>query len=215
MELGNTESACSDESRPREGMIRVNGFQGEAGIGLVVSGKTVERPLMEFLVPQLSGIYGRGVELSAWLSTPQYAFDGRRGQYSSTAILVRLRRSLEGVYGKVLGIVDVDLFIPSLNFVFGEADILHGVGVVSLFRLRPERYGQPSHARVLQERTLKEAVHELGHTFGMMYCSHYRCVMHFSNSLNDTDRKSCHFCQRCRESLAKVTRMPSGQGEKR
>jgi archaemetzincin len=181
----------------------VNGPQAQerAGIGLVASGRTVERGLMEFLVPHLSGIYGQRVEISTRLPAPQYAFDERRGQYGSTAILARLRRSFEGVYERVLGIVDVDLFTPSLNFVFGEADILHGVAVVSLFRLRPERYGQTSNAKLLQERTLKEAVHELGHTFGMMHCFHYRCVMHFSNRLSDTDRKSFHFCQRCRESL--------------
>jgi len=187
----------------------------KARIGLVALGKSIDKGLMSLLAARLSEIFGLEVEISGQLPTPRYAFEEKRGQYHSTAILARLRRALEGVYDRILGVADVDLFVPSLNFVFGEADIAHGVAVISLFRLRPENYGQPPDPGLFEERALKEAVHELGHTFGLMHCSHYRCVMHFSNSLSDTDRKSHSFCWRCKDSLAAALRNYSRQGERR
>lgn len=171
-------------------------------IGLVALGKITDKGLIEFLAFRLSQIYGQQVEISARLPFPEYAFDERRRQYYSTAILVRMRWDLGGIYGRILGIADVDLFVPSLNFVFGEADMIHGVSIISLFRLRPENYGQPAKPKLLQERSLKEATHELGHAYGLMHCAQYRCVMHFSNTLSDTDRKDHQFCRRCRDSLA-------------
>jgi len=187
----------------------------EAKIGLVALGKSIDQGLMDLLASNLTEIFGLPVEASVRLPAPRYAFQERRGQYHSTAILTQMRKALEGVYDRSLGVADVDLFVPSLNFVFGEADIMHGVAVISLFRLRPENYGQPSDPRLLQERVLKEAVHELGHTFALMHCGHWRCVMHFSNSLADTDRKSHRFCWRCKDSLAAALRSYSGQGGRR
>jgi len=187
----------------------------EARIGLVALGKSIDKGLMGFLASRLAETFGLQVEISARLPTPRYAWEERRGQYHSTAILARLRRAQEGIYDKTLGVSAVDLFVPSLNFVFGEADMAHGVSVISLFRLRPENYGAPPDPRLLEERALKEAVHELGHTFGLMHCPQYRCVMHFSNSLSDTDRKSHWFCWRCRDCLAAALRIYCRHGERR
>ncbi|MDH7500400.1 MAG: archaemetzincin family Zn-dependent metalloprotease [candidate division NC10 bacterium] len=187
----------------------------ETTIGVVALGKSVDQGLMDALASSLCELFGLPVEASVHFPAPHYAFQERRGQYHSTAILNQLKKALEGVYDRTLGVADVDLFVPSLNFVFGEADLLHGVAVISLFRLRPESYGLPSDSGLLQERALKEAVHELGHTFGLMHCGHWRCVMHFSNSLADTDRKGHRFCWRCRDSLATALRSHSQQGGKR
>jgi len=175
--------------------------RGDGKIGLIPLGKIPDKSLIDFLAARLSGAFAREVEVSARFPSPRYAFDERRAQYHSTMILARLRAALEGVYERILGVADVDLFAPPLNFVFGEADLLHGVAVISLLRLRPENYGLPKNANLLQERALKEATHELGHTYGLMHCNHYRCVMYFSNSLPDTDRKSHEFCRACRNSL--------------
>ena len=190
-------------------------MRGDSKIGLVPLGKIPDKGLLEFLSPRLLETFGREVEISARFPSPQYAFEERRGQYHSASILLRLRTAFEGIYERVLGITEVDLFAPSLHFVFGEADLLHGMAVISLFRLRPENYGLPESSSLLHHRALKEATHELGHTYGLMHCHQYRCVMHFSNSLSDTDRKSHLFCRRCQSSLTVALTSAPRRGEKR
>ncbi len=83
----------------------------------------------------------------------------------------------------------MDLTVPGLNFVFGLADPARGAAVISLARLYPEFYGQPRDPRRFKERAVKEAVHELGHLLGLGHCPDPACVMSFSNSLADTDRR--------------------------
>jgi len=99
---------------------------------------------------------------------------------------------------RVVGIADVDLYVPRLSFVFGEADVGSGTAIISLCRLRQEYYGLAPDEALFLERATKEIVHELGHTFGLGHCPNDRCVMHFSNSLADTDLKNAQFCNRCR-----------------
>jgi len=103
--------------------------------------------------------------------------------------------------GKVLGVTAADLYVPHLNFVFGEAYCPGKVAVISINRLRPEFYNEPPDIRLLLSRMSKEAVHELGHTFGLNHCSNSKCVMYFSNSIVDTDAKGSVFCDRCLQNL--------------
>lgn len=125
---------------------------------------------------------------------PEEAYDAKRGQYRASALLEACRNEPGD---RVLGVTSEDLYEPGMNFVFGLAHLHDRFGVVSLARLADG--GKPR----LLERTVKEAVHEIGHTLGLGHDErNARCVMHFSLSLADTDRKGRDFCPRCEEAAA-------------
>jgi len=132
------------------------------------------------------------------MAVPRDAYNVARRQFLSSSILSRIWEYVEssGV-DRVLGVTDVDLYVPGLNFVFGEAECPGRAAVISLCRLRSEFYGESSDRELLVERSVKEAVHEVGHTLGLVHCQDPLCVMFFSNSIDDTDRKGPVFCERC------------------
>lgn len=129
------------------------------------------------------------------------AFNRERLQYESTRLLAELASRADSSPQKFLGVADVDLFIPILTFVFGEAQMNAQCAVLSVFRLRQEYYGLPADPSLFLERCEKEALHELGHTFGLVHCSAFHCVMHFSNSIGQVDLKGRDFCGECRKHL--------------
>ncbi|MGD6852487.1 MAG: archaemetzincin family Zn-dependent metalloprotease [Candidatus Bathyarchaeia archaeon] len=132
-------------------------------------------------------------------AVPEHAYDRKRSQYISTLILDDLDSYGEGLlsFDRVLGVVDVDVYATGLNYVFGEAYAPGRAGLISLWRLHPEFYGEAANASVLSVRIVKEAVHEVGHTLGLSHCSRSYCVMHFSNSVFEVDKKQSLFCDRC------------------
>lgn len=134
------------------------------------------------------------------------AFDSRRRQHSSTAILRGLLKEPPRDAFKVLAVTDRDLFIPVLTFVFGEAQ-LGGVGaVVSTARLRGDSGGEPYDPGLFASRLLKECLHELGHTFGLTHCTESACFMSRSNTVFDVDRKGTAPCPDCAARLREAAR---------
>lgn len=168
-------------------------------IVLVAVGE-VDPKVLEELRGGLGPVFDRPVQIGPAMADPAYALNRRRKQYLSTAILAALseHEASAGVE-RILGVVDHDLYVPQLNFVFGEAGTR--AAVISLARLRQQLYGLPEDSGAFRRRVLTEAVHELGHTFGLEHCGAPRCTMFFSNSLADTDAKGPGFCPRCRGKL--------------
>jgi len=146
----------------------------------------------EFMIP---------CEILSAVSEPSFAFNVTRQQYSSTEILATLARRDTPDTFRLLSITTLDLYIPILTFVFGEAQLGGTAAVVSLHRLRDEFYGLPPNIPALRERLLKEAVHELGHTLELSHCEDYQCVMSASHGIELVDLKSSRFCASCRNAV--------------
>lgn len=135
-----------------------------------------------------------------WLPEPmdiRYAYDTVRQQYHSSQILLGLKKRLPANGDFILGITGVDLFVPILTYVFGEAQLKGPAGVVSAFRLQPELYGLLKNEQLVLQRLGKEAVHELGHNFGLRHCSRFDCVMHASTYAEEIDLKGSAYCGDC------------------
>ena len=124
-----------------------------------------------------------------------------RNQYHSTLILAQLLKHLPDDSAKIIGITNVDLYIPILTFVFGESQLDGNGAVISTFRLRNEYYGLPEDKDLFLERIVKEALHELGHSFGLIHCADYQCVMNSSTYVEDIDLKYAHFCSTCKDQI--------------
>jgi len=165
----------------------------------------IDSQILEILKQNLEHTFNCPVEIKPEIGSLHYAYDPKRRQYLAPRLLASLRRFSKEPDDRCLGIVDVDLYSSGLNFIFGEADIGSGVAIVSLYRLRPEHYGLPHNVALFQDRAVKEAVHELGHTYYLSHCANVKCVMHFSNSLADTDIKGASLCQKCQQKLKEVT----------
>jgi len=168
-------------------------------IALVPIGK-VDEAILTIIGEGLREAFGRTYLIAAPLPHPDYAHDRHRGQYLSDAILAQLG-SLDLRAERWLGVVDVDLYTSGLNFVFGQAQMGGPAAVIALPRLRQGFYGLSDDEALFHQRAVKEAVHELGHTYGLSHCHNPRCVMSFSNSLRDVDRKEHDLCPSCHRKL--------------
>jgi len=128
---------------------------------------------------------------------PRFAYNITRQQYLSTEILAQMVKRETPDASRLLGITVVDLYIPILTFVFGEAQLKGSCALVSAHRLRQEFYGLPGNTGLFHERLLKEATHELGHTLTLSHCEDYQCVMAPSHGVEWIDLKTSNFCSAC------------------
>jgi len=161
----------------------------------------VDRELLEYLALALPGTFcTRCIEVAVQVD-PREAYNPARRQYHSTQLLAKLREFDNGRPSRILGVTELDLFIPIFTFVFGEAQVGGNAALMSTHRLHQRFYGLPEDRKLLFVRAEKEAVHELGHAYGMAHCLNFDCVMRFSNSVEEVDLKASDFCRLCEARL--------------
>ncbi|MDP2045270.1 MAG: archaemetzincin family Zn-dependent metalloprotease [Deltaproteobacteria bacterium] len=168
----------------------------------LVSVGSLPPALLGFLEEGVARELGAAVRMGGNLPLPASCSEGL-SQYPGAPFLAALAAARPPGDEFILGVTGVDLTVPGLNFVFGLADPGGRAAVISLARLYPEFYGQPRDPGRFKARAVTEAVHELGHLLGLGHCPDPVCVMAFSNSLADTDRKGPGFCLLCRKMLGK------------
>jgi archaemetzincin len=155
-------------------------------------------------------VFGFATEVRPILPSLGFAFDSTRAQYHSTPILEKLSAAASSAPIKVLALANVDLFIPILTHVYGEAQLGGKACIVSTYRLNAAAGGcrQPEQA---ESRVVKEAIHELGHTFSLRHCRDPACIMHYCRSEADVDRKSNELCRYCHVMLTDELKRITGQ----
>lgn len=163
-------------------------------------------PALDAVAETVGRALARPVMVERWPLDLSRAHDRSRRQYNSTALLAQLIDRPVAPHERLIAVVDVDLFIPVLSFVFGEAQLDGPAAVVSTWRLDPVAYGLPGDAARLQERLAKEITHELGHTLGLYHCRQFECVMRSSTDVEEIDLKRGVFCPECRKLLPGVDR---------
>ena len=153
--------------------------------------------MLQWLAPALANILRVPCEILPYSLKPTFAFHTERQQYHSSELLGRMQDHLRSVTWRMLGVTGVDLYIPILTFVFGEAQMGGPCAVVSAHRLRQEFYGLPADPTLFLERLLKESVHEIGHTLDLTHCEDYRCAMAPSHAVEWIDLKEGALCANC------------------
>jgi archaemetzincin len=159
----------------------------------------------------VSSLFACDVDLCAPLEVPAGSFDTKRRQYSSVAFMLALAKGDFGPVDRVLGLTTLDLFIPMLTFVFGQAQLGGRCALVSLARLGQQFYGGAPDPELLNIRLKREIGHELGHAFGLIHCPHRECLMSLATSIQDVDRRSDDFCPSCRGIVNQKAQSPATQ----
>lgn len=161
-----------------------------------------DRGLAERLAAPLAREFAVAWEIAPQALDPEVAYHPERQQYHSTELLVSMQSRLDASVWRMIAVADVDLYIPILTFVFGEAQLKGPCSVVSTHRLRQEFYGLPPDQAALEQRLLKESVHELGHTLGLTHCDDHQCAMAASHAVEWIDLKTPNLCSVCRSMTA-------------
>jgi archaemetzincin len=152
--------------------------------------------LLEAVAAEIEQVFRFSTETNPILYDLSFALDTNRNQYHSTAILERLAAARPAHVLRVLAVTAVDLFIPILTHVYGEAQLGGAACIVSTFRLNEGHSAMNIPPRYI-DRIVKEAIHELGHTFNLRHCPDHSCIMHYCRNEEDVDRKSDQLCRYC------------------
>ena len=161
----------------------------------------IEEPLLLFLKQSIFQTFKIQARIRNRCFDLFPVYDPVRDQYNSTGLLLQLINDTPPETLKILGVTELDLFIPIFTFLFGEAQ-LKGVGaLVSARRLHNQFYGIPENQELFKSRLLKEGIHELGHTFGLIHCFTLNCVMKSSTYVEEIDQKSLNFCRFCEQGI--------------
>lgn len=163
----------------------------------------IDNKILQYTQMELEERFNVAVDIGRQLEEPAYAYHKHKKQYNSTKILKKIYKLKLTGYDRILGIVDVDLYIPERTFVFGAAGVKKKVSVISLTRLRQQYYDLPEEPSLFNDRITIEAFHELGHTYGLYHCKNNKCVMFLSNTIEDTDHKGAELCSNCEKIMEK------------
>lgn len=160
-----------------------------------------EKEILEMIVKDIEHEFQLPVKMREGHLDLSVFFDANRKQYDGNRLLGEIDNKFSSDHAKTLGLFSVDLFIPILTYIFGQAFLNGRSGIASLHRLKNERYGIKGDKGVLIDRFRKEVIHELGHMFGLIHCTNPVCVMRSSTYVEDIDQKIHRFCPTCRSRL--------------
>ncbi len=171
-------------------------MQSKKTIGVIALGD-VPAIFLKVIAANISGYLKIDAEILPSVAHPHYALDKHRLQYDCGLILKSMAAENFDGYEKVIGVLTVDLFVPILTHVYGEARQAGKIALVSTFRMggNPQSKAEPS--ALVYERTAKVALHEIGHLFNLRHCEDQRCLMHFSGNLDTLDSTPLYFCRYC------------------
>jgi len=168
---------------------------------LLISHGNFEMDFVENIAREIGRIFFSPVNIEVGHIDLSEFYDPIRRQYNGNSLLSTVNSSSSNQYFKNIGLFQVDLFIPILTYIFGQAALNGSVGIASLYRLRNEHYGMKKDEDLLLDRFKKVIIHELGHMFGLIHCQNPNCVMRSSTYVEDIDQKSLNFCVQCRTTM--------------
>ncbi|MFN8239714.1 MAG: archaemetzincin family Zn-dependent metalloprotease [Bacteroidales bacterium] len=174
----------------------------KAGNIVLISFGYFEQELLEKLAGDVKEIFSLPVNLKDGMLDLSEFYDPARRQYNGTTLLKRIEEGFSLDDSRTLGLFSVDLFIPILTYIFGQAYLNGRSGIVSTYRLNNERYGMAKDDNLLMERMRKEIIHELGHMFGLIHCRESSCVMRSSTYVEEIDMKDYKLCRNCAGQLS-------------
>ncbi len=159
--------------------------------------------LLEKMLPVISSHFKMETRLSDWHIDLTQFFDPVRSQYNANEMIQQLIPLAEKD-DKIVGVTDLDLFIPVLSFIFGQAYLGGSAALISGHRLENQRYGLADDPKLYADRLIKCMVHELGHAFGLKHCLHPGCIMVSTTYVEEMDQKLDRFCRNCGRELAQI-----------